>query len=518
MTAPVAAPGLRRLAHTVLMPGFGGTGEPPAWLRAALAEGLGSVCYFGHNITGPQATAALSARLHATGSVLIALDEEGGTVTRLHAAAGSPHAGAATLGRADDPELTRAVARSLAHEVRAHGADLLLGPVADVNADPANPVIGVRSYGADPALVGRHVAAFTEAVQGEGIAACAKHFPGHGDTKVDTHAGLAVVDVSPETLRARELVPFAAAVRAGARCVMTAHIVFPALDEAPATLSPAVLGLLREELGFTGVIVSDAIDMRAISRTYGFAEGVVRTLAAGVDLVCLGNPALPAAPGEAAGDGEAEFRAALDAILAAVEEGRLPLARLAEAAARVEALARWSAAHRADPVDPGTVAAGREASAVAGERALAVRGPVAGSLTGPVRIVDVRRRRNIASGRLREQVAEALAQRLPGSISTAAFAPQAGVEGRVTDEGAAPSPARTTEADVLLVGTPHADPEQAEALDALLDRNPDALVVCLGWPAGPEDLPRARRAVFTYGDAHPNAEALADLLTGPRRA
>ncbi|EDY43790.2 glycoside hydrolase family 3 protein, partial [Streptomyces sp. SPB074] len=330
----------RRLAHTVLMPGFGGTGPEgaPGWLLDAIGEGLGSVCWFGHNITGRAETAALAARLHAAGDVLLALDEEGGTVTRLHVAEGSPHAGAATLGRADDPALTGAVARSIAREVRAYGADLVLGPVADVNADPANPVIGVRSYGADPHLVGRHTAAFVTAAQGEGVAACAKHYPGHGDTKTDTHAGLAVVDVSPETLRARELVPFAAAVAAGVKAVMTAHLVFPALDTAPATLSPAVLRLLREELGFGGVIVSDAIDMRAISRTVGFAEGVVRTLAAGVDLVCLGNPGMPLG-GRDSDDGEGDFRTALDAILTALAEGRLPRARLEEAAGRVRDLA-----------------------------------------------------------------------------------------------------------------------------------------------------------------------------------
>ncbi|WP_435245484.1 glycoside hydrolase family 3 protein [Streptomyces sp. NRRL F-5630] len=507
---------VRRLAHTVLMPGFGGTGRsgPPAWLLTAIGEGLGSVCWFGHNITGRAETAALAARLHAAGDVLIALDEEGGAVTRLHVAEGSPHAGAASLGHADDPALTAAVARSIAQEVRAYGADLVLGPVADVNADPANPVIGVRSYGADPHLVGRHVAAFIEGAQAEGVAACAKHYPGHGDTRTDTHAGLAVVDVSPETLRTRELVPFAAAVAAGAKAVMTAHIVFPALDDVPATLSPALLRLLREDLGFTGVVVSDAIDMRAISRTVGFAEGVVRTLAAGVDLVCLGNPGMPLG-GDAADsdDGERDFRTALDAVLAAVADGRLPRARLEEAAARVRDLAAWSARRRTAPVDEAVLAAGHGASATAARLALSVRGEVAGSLRGPVRLVDARRRRNIASGRLGDHVADTLLARLPGSTLATVFARGAATEGRVTEE-AAGGPTLPDAADVVLVATPHADPEQAKALDALLDAHPDALVVCLGWPAGPDDLPRARRIVFTYGDARPNATALADLLTG----
>jgi beta-N-acetylhexosaminidase len=370
----------RRLAYAVLMPGFSGTSAPP-WLLDALADGLGGVCYFGHNLISPEQTAALSAQIHAAGSVVIAVDEEGGVVTRLHVRDGSPHVGAAVLGRADDLGLTRAVARGIARDVRAAGVDLALAPVVDINSDPANPVIGVRSFGAEAGLVGRHAAAFVTAMQDEGIAACAKHFPGHGDTKVDSHAGLPVVDVDLATLHARELVPFAAAVDAGVRCVMTSHIVFPALDGEMATVSPAVLGLLRDDLGFEGVIVSDAVDMRAVSETIGFAEGAVRALAAGVDLVCLGNPANPADPADPAGPragevppDEEEFRQAADAVLRAVEAGRLPLARLEQAAARVRALSDWSRLGRAAANPNDTAAA----------RALYVRGKVAGALKGPL--------------------------------------------------------------------------------------------------------------------------------------
>lgn len=504
---------VRRLAHTVLMPGFAGT-SPPPWLLDALAEGLGGVCYFGHNIAGPERTAALSERIHRAGTAVIATDEEGGTVSRLHVAQGSPHVGAAVLGRVDDPALTAEVARGIARDVRRAGIDLVLAPVVDVNSDPANPVIGVRSYGGEPDLVGRHAAAFVRAVQAEGVAACAKHFPGHGDTKVDTHAGLAVVDVDLATLRARELVPFAAAIAADARCVMTAHIVFPALDEAPATLSAPLLALLREELGFEGVVVSDAVDMRAISATIGFAEGVVRALAAGVDLVCLGNPALPGAGSTATG--EEEFRTALDAVLAAVREGRLPLARLEEAAARVAALSHWSRTHdRADLPAPDSAKANDRAA----RQALHVRGPVAGTLRSPVHVVDVRRRRSVVSGRISDRLTAALLDRLPGSTAEAVFARPDGAEGRATEADLGGGPGNGTpasavhRADVILTGTPRADPAEEAALLRLLERHPEAVTVCLGLPASTEDLPAARRAVFTYGDSAPTVRAVTALLT-----
>ncbi len=272
------------------MPSFAGT-TAPGWVIDAIDAGLGGLCYFGHNIVSPEQVATLSRQLHDRGPVLISIDEEGGIVTRLHARHGSPHVGAAVLGRGPTA-VTREVATLIAAEIRAAGIDIDLAPVADVNSSPANPVIGVRSFGDDPETVAGHVTAFVGGLQAHGVAACVKHFPGHGDTVVDSHVGLPVVDADLATLRVRELVPFKAAVDSGARCIMTAHAVYPAIDDQPGTISSQVLGLLRDELGFDGVIISDAIDMQAISGTIGFAEGAVRALMAGVDLVGLGNPVL----------------------------------------------------------------------------------------------------------------------------------------------------------------------------------------------------------------------------------
>lgn len=523
-----------RLAHAVIMPGFGGTTVPP-WLERALRAGLGGVCYFGHNIESPEQVAQLSAAVHELGDAVVAVDEEGGIVTRLHVADGSPHVGNAVLGRVDDIEITRHVATDIGRELRRAGVDIDLAPVVDVNANPRNPVIGVRAFGSEPDLVARHGVAFVQGLQEVGVAACPKHFPGHGDTDVDSHSGLPVVSVDLPQLRQRELEPFAAAVDAGARCVMTAHIVFPELDDAPATLSRTVLSLLRDELGFEGVICSDALDMQAISGPIGLGEGAVRALAAGVDLVGLGNPVLGKPGGR---HDEDEFSAALAPVVAALESGRLPVARVEEAAARVRDLAAWARAARARPAPAGPSAPeGASADSVTiATRALRLRGEVAGALHGPARIVDLRRARNIASGRLSGLVADALMSRLPGSTVEAAFA-SAAAEGRVTDADlvgngcgnrggfSAPNPTTIANeereagpnlgpADVAIVGTPGRDGQEEAALHALLDRSPDAIVVCVGWSSHADDLPRARRAVFSFGDAQPSAEAVADLLTG----
>ncbi len=188
---------------------------------------------------------------------------------------GSSRPGNFALGAVDDPALTEAVARDLGAELAAAGITLNYAPDADVNSNPANPVIGVRSFGADPALVARHTAAWVRGLQAGGVAACAKHFPGHGDTRVDSHHDLPRITADRARLDACELAPFRAAVAAGVQAVMTGHLLVPALDpELPATLSQRILGgLLRDELGFSGVVVTDAVEMRAVADRYGFAGG-----------------------------------------------------------------------------------------------------------------------------------------------------------------------------------------------------------------------------------------------------
>jgi beta-N-acetylhexosaminidase len=318
----------------VLLPGFSGT-TLPLWLRARLESGLAGVCLFGENIVDDQQAAALTAEIRgANPDAVIAVDEEGGDVTRFAAATGSPYPGNAVLGRLDDVQLTARVARAVARRLATAGITLNLAPVADVNSNPFNPVIGVRSFGSDADLAARHVEAWTSAHEAVGVATSVKHFPGHGDVAVDSHLNRPVLDIDPQLLRSRELAPFRAAITAGARTVMTSHIVVPRIDPTgPATFSAPVLsGLLRGELGFTGAIVSDALDMQGASGEIGIAAAAVRALAAGVDLLCIGTR-----------NTDQQLAAIEAAIVAAVETGALSAARLAQAASRVAGLARSDA-------------------------------------------------------------------------------------------------------------------------------------------------------------------------------
>jgi beta-N-acetylhexosaminidase len=321
----------RRQALAALMPGFVGL-DLPEWLEARLRDGLGGVCIFGDNIESPAQLRRLTDRIRAANpDVLIAIDEEGGDVTRLAYAEGSPYQGNAVLGRIGDPALTERVGVTVGRQLRAVGCNLDFAPDADVNSNPDNPVIGVRSFGTDPALVAEHTVAWVRGLQSAGIAASVKHFPGHGDTAQDSHLALPVVDRTLAELRERELVPFVAAIAAGARTIMTSHIMLPQLDpDAPATLSRRILqGLLRDELGFDGVIVSDALDMHGASAETGIPTAAVRAIVAGCDLLCIGTD-----------NTDAQLDDIVQAITAATTDGTLDPARLADAGARNVALAR----------------------------------------------------------------------------------------------------------------------------------------------------------------------------------
>jgi beta-N-acetylhexosaminidase len=322
---------LRRLVVGTLMPGFVGTTVAP-WVIREYAAGLAAVCLYGANVADPQQLSRLCAELRsAAPDLLVSVDEEGGDVTRLHYPTGSNQPGNAVLGRLDDTALTLESAAAIGRELTAHGINLDLAPVVDVNSAPDNPVIGVRSFGADAALVARHAVAAVQGLQAQGVAACAKHFPGHGDTATDSHLALPRVEAPADVLEVRELEPFRAAVAAGVACVMTSHVVVTAIDpDRPATFSQVMLGdVLRGRLGFDGVIVSDALDMAGASAETGIPEAAVRALDAGCDLLCTGSETT-----------EDDYLAIVDAVVAAVESGRLARARVADAAGRVERLRR----------------------------------------------------------------------------------------------------------------------------------------------------------------------------------
>lgn len=378
---------VRRDAHTVMLGAFGGP-SIPGWLAGAVDDGLGGVCLYGDNVDAHGSVAPLAREVAALApGIVLAVDEEGGDVTRLHLGGGSPHPGNAALGAVDEVERTRVIAAGIGAELREAGIWLDLAPCADVNSNPLNPVIGTRSFGSDPALVSRHVAAYVDGLTASGVASSVKHFPGHGDTTTDSHLALPRVSASADVLDRRELAPFRA-VLGSAATVMTSHVVLDAIDpDRPATLSRAVLtGLLRERLGYAGVIVSDALDMAGASAELGIGGAAVAALAAGADLLCLGPEV---------SDEPRTLATAVDAVVAAIDTGDLSATRLADAAERVRSLReRWATAS----VDPAAAAveAGRTA-AVEVARAVIDRAAVK-PLTGRATVVRIDTGTNPAVG------------------------------------------------------------------------------------------------------------------------
>lgn len=376
---------LERLANGVLWPGFLGD-RVPAWLAEALTAGLAGVVYFAQNLDGD--TAALSDEIHRLAPhALIGIDEEGGSVTRLETRTGSTLPGAAELGALDDIAATRATGYEIGRRVAAIGADVVIAPVADVNTDPRNPVIGVRAFGSDTDLVARHVAAAVDGIQATGLAACVKHYPGHGDTRTDSHHALPRLSIGPAEIERVHLPPFEAAVSAGVRAVMTAHICAPHWGDEPATLNRNVLARLRST-GFEGVIVTDALDMAAIRETVGIGGGAVQALAAGADLLCIGNPTNPRETALPDQD-ERDHREARDAIVAALRSGELLRERVEQAAQRVAALAQDVRAR--GPV-PDVDFDGDAISA----RALRIDGDLAPIPDAPTAVIDLRRASTLA--------------------------------------------------------------------------------------------------------------------------
>lgn len=472
---------LTRQVDACMLLSFDGTTVPDdlvPWLQ----RGLGAVILFGQNITDRAQVAALVAdlRRHAP-DLLVGIDEEGGDVTRLDALAGSAYPGNRALGHVDDVVLTSDVAASIAADLAAVGINLTFAPVADVVTDPRNPVIGVRSFGSDPALVARHARAAVEGLQRVGVAACAKHFPGHGATTLDSHTDLPRVTGDLATIRARDLPPFEAAIAAGVRAIMTAHVVYEELDEVPATVSRRILtGLLREELGFDGVIVTDALKMAAIRDTIGVAEGAVQALAAGADLLCIDV--------DLAGQREAR-----EAVLAAVREGRVDRTQLGASAARVHALQASSRPVRGPTGNPDIgLRAARRALVLDCRRLPLPSAPyVIDAGARPIAGID-----GTSAGLL-----AALQRRDPATRGTVVHPP--------ADVGPLLEQADDRPV-VLAVRDAHRQADQRALLEDVLAARPDAIVVGCGTA---DDAPLAAgRYIGTLGRARVNLQAAAEIL------
>jgi beta-N-acetylhexosaminidase len=323
---------LRRRIGQLLIGSFQGTDVPAEFRSFAREFDLGGVTLFRRlgNIESPEQVAALAfdvQRLGIESPAWVGIDQEGGRVARLR----SPFTEwppMAVLGRSEDSRLAARFARALAAELSAVGISLDYAPVLDILTNPKNPVIGDRALGERPEQVARLGRVIIEELQRGGIAACGKHFPGHGDTATDSHLELPIVEHAPDRLRAIEFVPFKAAIEANVAFIMTAHVLVTAIDDArPATLSPKVVQeILRNELGFRGAIVSDDLEMKAIADRHSAAEAAVGAIAAGCDAVLMCGQGTSA-------DLQRQVQA-LEGLIHAVEQQRLPLTRVEDALAR----------------------------------------------------------------------------------------------------------------------------------------------------------------------------------------
>ncbi|PWJ27276.1 beta-N-acetylhexosaminidase [Branchiibius hedensis] len=470
---------ITRAAYGVLLAAFDGT-SIPAWLPTAYDAGLGGICLYGNNIAEGSSLARLGREVRALApDAVLTLDEEGGDVTRLHTLDGSPYPGNAALGRVDDVDATRVVAAAIGAELRDAGVWFNLAPVADVNSNWRNPVIGTRSFGASAELVGRHTIAYLIGLADAGVAGCLKHFPGHGDTATDSHVSLPTVTADAETVRRRELLPFRMAIASQAPAIMTSHVLLKALDpDRPATLSHRVLtGLLREELGYAGVIVTDALDMAGASQGRGIPAAAVESLIAGADLLCLGPQHGPT---------PTVLLECVRAIEQAVSDGVLPAARLFDAAQRVLTLrSRWTS--MADP-DRAMIATGRTRAKAVAERVVAGAPRLA---PGPVTVLRITSGTNPAVG-------ETVWGQIPIGPST---------DIAVEDLDQTPPP---TGPAVIVGRRASSDPRVWAWLAHCLEQNPEAVAVELGWPT-PAAVQHPA-VVCTWGQARVLTDALADAL------
>jgi beta-N-acetylhexosaminidase len=499
------------MAGQALLLSFDGT-TPGADLRTALERThAAGVILFSANISGPEQLAELCTTLQSWAAaaglppLLIGIDQEGGTVSRLPPPFVTPPSQLAQ-GAAGSPDDAHTCALLTGQQLRACGINLNFAPSADVNSNPANPVIGIRSFGCEPGPVGALVAAAVRGYAEAGVLACVKHFPGHGDTSVDSHLGLPVIEHDAERIARVELAPFAAAVGAGAPAVMSAHVVFRALDPRPATLAPPVLrGILRKRMGFDGLIFTDALDMRAIADSYGAPEAAILARQAGADIVMpLGPLTGQVAVAEAMAAAYASGRLS-------AEDGQATLRRLAA----VRATFRLSEPPTPHTLTPAALAKLNALALGVARRGTTVRDP-GGVLpldaTTELAVIECQQARfsnaedpTERSQLLRELVGAAFPKAVFLSVSeTVADA----------ERDAALAVARRAVRLVLVTRNAAMAPAQARLAAALAEHGPRLVHVAARSPEDLALLPEAAAAICTYGDPPVSLWAVVAALRG----
>ncbi|GAA3766631.1 glycoside hydrolase family 3 N-terminal domain-containing protein [Streptomyces phyllanthi] len=493
---------LDEAVHRCLVAGFGGATTVPDTLKRLIDRGLGGVILFTRNVRDGDQVRGLTELLRTLRpDLLVAIDNEGGGIGHLVGAGAPEVPGNFALGVADDPELTARCADALAGHLTSLGITVSYAPVADLQHQPHNPIVRTRSFGADPELAARHLRAWITATEARGVASCAKHFPGHGGTVTDSHHDMAV-DPRPYDELARDVEPFRAAVAAGVPMLMSAHVVFPALDpERPATLSPRILEeLLRGGLGFEGVLVSDALEMKAISERYGEAAGARLALAAGADQVIVAVPDLGVT------------LACRDAVLQALRAGDLPAERVLEAAGRVRRLAER---YTAGPGVPSGVVRAWDSGAGLEAARRAVRGRALPAPARGAHVVDLFPPPHPALNWGGEDLLTEVRALDPTATGTAVTEEPPDLAGFVAEV------LGSAQGSPLLVATYDAGlhPWQTRLRDALLAGRPDTVRVDTGLPepGDTEDGAGAEGAsgvVCSYGRGRVNLRAVAEVLTG----
>ncbi|MDE2480775.1 MAG: beta-N-acetylhexosaminidase [bacterium] len=485
---------LVRLARGAIATGVHGA-RLDTTLRARLRDGgFGAYVLFGRNVENLAQVRALADDLRALDDppALVAIDQEGGRVARLHDGVEALPSMMA-LGATRSAELARRAGEQLGFDLRRAGVTLDFAPVLDLALEPESTVIGMRAFGSDSRETTRLASALADGMRAFGVVPTFKHAPGHGSTALDSHVGLPVVDADAATLRARDFAPFAACA-ADASAFMTAHVIVRALDaEHPATLSPRILTeLFRDEWGFRGCCFTDCMQMDAIARGIGTVEGVLAAIAAGADCATISS------------DIDLAFAAA-DRLAEAVERGRLPLARLREANARVMHLRRGAAPPLpldASPPHPGI---GRE---IARRATTLVRGIAHADPTTALAISFEGARADGVATDARD--AASLAVQAPAlAMLRLSLDPSEGEVARALDELAA-----SGRRALLLARRAHLHPAQAAAIARIVEREPDAVVVSMQEPFDVACFERARHVLATYGDEAPSVAGLADVLFG----
>ena len=470
------------LVWGALMPGITTYPLEP-WVSRALARGVSSVCLFEGASGSPERTRTTVRDLRAISpQLLISVDEEGGEVTRLQSATGSSFLSPAALGVIADTEVTRASARLLGEMLHAADVDWTFAPMADVYGGPANPAIGVRSFSGDAHTAAIQAEAFITGVQSTGVIATAKHFPGHGATHVDSHESLPTVSANIDLLHQRELLPFRSAIRVNVGAIMTGHLLVTALDaDVPASFSTAITtDLLRGELGFSGVVVTDAIDMGAMTGADGepSPHAVVSCLLAGADVVCLGSA-----------DQERATESAANAIYRALADGTLDSSVLAAAAdRRAELISR-----RRDSFQHFDARADMQRVADAAERSLIVQGDVALAGSG-IDVLSLSTSPGYDSG--------------SPSWSLGSHLSRFGLDVQPVDV----APSKTDRDLVIEIRDDWKSGELLRSLAEAIRERPDAVIVDVGqWDP---ELPHCRGVITTHGIGNLSIALAACRLTG----